>query len=73
MTDTQPEAPAEPTLADEIVAELSRLRAARDRHERARRALRVEAVRLFENAEISPTEISAIASLDFTPGSGAVD
>ena len=30
MTDTQPEAPAEPTLADEIVAELSRLRAARD-------------------------------------------
>jgi hypothetical protein len=79
MTDTQPEAPAEPTLADEIVAELSRLRAARDaagaerdRLEAERRAVRRQAAEMFHAGELSPHDISRIASTDFQPDEGLI-
>jgi hypothetical protein len=71
---------SEPTLADEIVADLARLRAARDaagaeraRLEAKRLALRRQAAEMFHAGELRPHDIPRIASTDFRPGEGLID
>jgi hypothetical protein len=71
---------SEPTLADEIVADLARLRAARDaagverdRCEAERRAMRRQAAAMFFAGELLPAEISRVLSTDFRLDEGATD
>jgi hypothetical protein len=72
--------PVEPMLADEIVADLARLRAVRDaagaerdRCEAERGAMRRQAAAMFERGELSPAEVSRVLSTDFRLDEGATD
>jgi hypothetical protein len=70
--DTQPDTPAEPTLADRLAEQTRLHRMERDRHEEARRALLERVVEMLVAGELTPREADRIVSPhDFEPGRDA--